>query len=44
MPRGDNLPRFGEKADQMRRRARQIRERNAQRAQLAEPEKRQADG
>lgn len=43
MPRGENLPRFGEKADQMKRNARLIRERNARRAQLSEKEQRQAD-
>lgn len=42
MPRGDNLPRFGEKAEQMRRRARQIRERNEQRTREAQ-QQRQAD-
>ena len=42
MPRGDNLPRFGAKADDMRRRAAVIRKRNEQRAREAE-QQRQAD-
>lgn len=42
MPRGERLPRFGEKADQMRRNARIIRERNERRAR--EAQQRQADG
>lgn len=39
MSRGENLPRFGEKADEMRRRAAAIRKRNRER----EAEQRQAD-
>lgn len=41
MPRGENLPRFGEKADQMKRNARRIRERNEQRAR--DQQRQQAD-
>lgn len=40
MPRGENLPRFGEKADEMRRRAAAIRKRNREREQA---QQRQAD-
>lgn len=42
MARGENLPRFGLKADDMRRRAAAIRKRNEQRAREAE-QRSQAD-
>lgn len=42
MPRGERLPRFGEKADELRRKAAAIRKRNAARLREAE-QQRQAD-
>lgn len=39
MARGENLPRFGVKAEDMKRRARLIRERNARREREAEQQR-----